>query len=404
MSAALPADRLRQALWAMLVGNFFIGCGVMVVAGGLNDLIRDLHIAIAEGGHLIAVAAVMMGVGAPALASLVSKLDRRQLLTGALLWYALGHALSALAPHYQGLMPIRALTVLGAAVFTPQAAATIGFISPPQMRGKNITFIFMGWSVASVIGMPMAAWVGERMGWRVAMWLVAAGSLVAAIWLGRVIPAGIRTPSLPWRAWKRVLKSPLMMAVVMVTACQSAGQYTVLAYAAPYFKNGFGASPEQISLMFGYFGSLALTGNLLLNHFIDRIGSARAVTTTLALMLLSMAMWPWATSLPWLAVVIFPWSISGFATNSGQQARLGGLSPRLAPALMALNTSGIYLGHAIGATGGGWVLAHASYPQLPRLGMVWMTMALALSGWALSRQRVREQRRKGITKTLVQRA
>ena len=58
--------------------------------------------------------------------------------------------------------------VLGAAVFTPQAAAAIGFMTAPQERGRAITFIFLGWSVASVLGMPMSAWLGETFGWRVA--------------------------------------------------------------------------------------------------------------------------------------------------------------------------------------------------------------------------------------------
>ena len=122
-----------------------------------------------------------------------------------------------------------------------------------------------------------------------------------------------------------MLKSPLMMAVVLVTACQSAGQYTVLAYAAPYFKNGYGATPEQTSLMFAWFGTLALAGNVILNRVIDRMGAAQAVTLTLAMMALSLLMWPMASSLLGLALVLVPWALSGFATNSGQQARLGGI-------------------------------------------------------------------------------
>jgi predicted MFS family arabinose efflux permease len=204
----------------------------------------------------------------------------------------------------------------------------------------------------------------------------------------RHLPAGIRPPALSLRSWRKVLKSPLLMAVVAVTACQSAGQFTVLGYTAPYYKQVFGASPEQISLMFTWFGALALAGNVLLNRSIDRVGAAPAVTLTLALMALSLLIWPLASSLPVLAAVLLPWAISGFATNSGQQARLGGLSPRLAPALMALNTSAIYLGHALGASGGGWVISHHGYEQLHRLGLAWMLVALALSLWA---QRVQQR-------------
>ncbi|MFZ5527901.1 MAG: MFS transporter [Pseudomonadota bacterium] len=390
---SLPRQHLRSAQWALLLGNFVIGCGVMVVGGTLNDLTRSLNISVTEGGHLIAIAAVMMGVGAPVLATIVSGIDRRKLLTLAMLWYALGHALCALAPSYEWLWPVRALTVLSAAVFTPQAAAAMGFMSTPAHRGRAITFVFMGWSVASVAGMPMAAWVGERLGWRVAMGLVAVGGLVAAAMVHRSMPKGIRPPALSLRAWRKVLQSPLLMAVVLVTAFQSAGQFTVLAYAAPYFKNGFGANPEQISLMFAYFGGLALAGNLVLNRVVDSFGAARAVTITLSLMALSLLIWPLATTLPLLALVFLPWAISGFATNSGQQARLGGLSPRLAPALMALNTSGIYLGHAVGASGGGWVLDHAGgYGNLHWLGLMWMLVAWGLSHWAQREQARRDAR------------
>ncbi len=382
LERALSRQSMNAARWALLAGNFVIGCGVMVVGGTLNDLTRSLGISVTQGGHLIAIAAVMMGVGAPLMAAAVAHIDRRKLLTWAMVWYALGHALCALMPNYEWLWPVRALTVLSAAVFTPQAAATMGFMSTPAHRGRHITFVFMGWSIASVAGMPMAAWIGERMGWRVAMMLVAAGGLFAAWMVNKSLPAGIRPPALSMRAWRKVFRSPLLMAVVLVTACQSAGQFTVLAYTAPLYKHEFGASPEQISLMFAWFGSLALAGNLVLNRVVDSMGAAPAVTITLSMMALSLLAWPLGHTLPLLALVLVPWALSGFATNSGQQARLGGLSPRLAPALMALNTSAIYLGHAVGASGGGWVLTHHGYGQLHWMGLALMIVAWALSWWA----------------------
>lgn len=388
LERALSRESIRAARWSLLFGNFVIGCGVMVVGGTLNDLTHDLNISVTTGGQLLAIAALMMGFGAPLLAWLIGHIDRRTLLAWTMVWYAVGHLLCALAPSYPWLWPARALTVLSAAVFTPQAAATAGFMSTPAKRGQAITFVFMGWSIASVAGMPLTAWIGERMGWRMAMALIGMAAFAAAWLVWRHLPAGIRPPALSLRSWRKVLKSPLLMAVVAVTACQSAGQFTVLGYTAPYYKQVFSASPEEISLMFGWFGALALVGNVLLNRSIDRVGAAPAVTLTLALMAVSLLIWPLAGSLPVLAAVLLPWAISGFATNSGQQARLGGLSPRLAPALMALNTSAIYLGHALGASGGGWVISHHGYEQLHWLGLAWMLVALALSLWA---QRVQQR-------------
>src|SRR6185295_10039964 len=99
--------------WSLLAGNFAIGCGVMVVAGALNDLVHALRVSVAVGGQLISVAAFVMAVGAPLLAAAVGGRDRRRLLTFALAWYAAGHAFSALMPSYGPLLAVRAATVLG---------------------------------------------------------------------------------------------------------------------------------------------------------------------------------------------------------------------------------------------------------------------------------------------------
>lgn len=369
--------------WSLLIGNFFIGCGVMVVNGTLNDLTQSLKISVVQGGHLIAICAVMMGLGAPVLATLLTRWDRRQLLSFAMLWYAVGHGLSALAPNYESLCVVRALAVLSAAVFTPQAAATMGFLAPPEQRGKAITFVFIGWALASVLGVPLTSWIGERLGWRVAMGVVAAGSLASAWFVHASVPKGVRPPPLSLKSWREVFSSPVLVAVVLVSCFQSAGQVTVLAFIAPYFKQAFAATPEEISLVFAYFGGVALLGNIVLNQVIDKVGAARAVTATLALIALSMAFWPAATTLAALLVVFVPWSLSGFATNSAQQARLGSLSPMLAPALMALNTSAIYTGHALGAGGGSVLIARfGGYEQLHWLALAWVLLALALSVWA----------------------
>ena len=164
---------MKSPRWALLAGNFVIGCGVMVVAGTLNDLARSLEVSVALAGQLIAIGAIVMGVGAPLLANWVAGFDRRRLLALTLAWYGAGHALSALMPDYAALAPVRALCMLGAAVFTPQAPAAIGHMSPPEQRGRAITFVFLGWSVASVAGMPLAGWIGETFGWRVAFATVA---------------------------------------------------------------------------------------------------------------------------------------------------------------------------------------------------------------------------------------
>ena len=181
-------------MWALLFGNFVIGTGVMVVPGTLNDISESLRIAVATAGQLIAAGGVVMCIGAPALAAMVAGWDRRRLLAVSMVWYALLHFACAFAPTFGWLLFLRVLAVIPPAVFTPQAAACVGLLVPAEQRGRAITFIFLGWSVAFVLGMPMGALVGGTFGWRAAFAVVGVASLAAALWVWRAMPDGVKPP------------------------------------------------------------------------------------------------------------------------------------------------------------------------------------------------------------------
>ena len=271
--------------------------------------------------------------------------------------------------------------MLGAALFSPQAAAAIGFMAPPEQRGRSITFIFLGWSLASVLGIPFAAWLGETQGWRMAFGAVAALAALAAIAVFATVPDGVKPAAISRRAWKDLFSHPVLMAMVAVTAIQSAGQFALFSYLAPYYKRVLAATPGEITLLFAWFGAFGLIGNVLLSRFIDRTGTHRAVAFTLTLVAIGLALWPLATSLLSTALVLVPWALGCFASNSAQQARLGVSAPALASALMALNTSAMYFGQAAGASGGGWLLDHGGYAPLAWLGLLAVLGAIALSLW-----------------------
>ena len=375
----------------MMAGNFAIGCGVMVVAGSLNDLASALQVSAAVAGQLITAGAVAMGLGAPLLTAALVRFDRRWLLTAALLWFAVGHALSALMAGYAALLPVRMLAVLGAAVFTPQAAAAIHVLAPPEQRGRAITTVFLGWSLSSVLGMPLHSFIAETAGWRWAFALVAVFSTAAAWGVWPTVPVGVKPPTLSMASWGRVLTHPLLMGMVGVTLLSAAGQFTLFSYFAPYYRQVLGASAGEVSFLFFWFGAFGLLGNVMLSRWIDRLGAARCVHIAIVLMALSLAAWPLTGAaggaallggVAGMAAAVVPWALGCFSCNSAQQARLSQASAAYAPALLALNTSAIYGGQAIGAAGGGALLAHSGFGTLPWAGLTWMLVALALSLWA----------------------
>ncbi|MCW5650785.1 MAG: MFS transporter [Ramlibacter sp.] len=369
-------------LWSLLFGNFVIGTGVMIVPGTLNEISTSLQVSVATAGQLISAAALLMCLGAPLFAAVVAGWDRRRLLALSMLWYGALHLACVAMPSFGALLPVRVLAVISPAIFTPQAAACVGLLVPAEQRGRAITFVFLGWSVASVLGMPMGALVGGTWGWRSAFALVGLLSLVSAAWVWRAMPDGVRPPALSRAAWKETLQSRALMLCVAVTTLYSAGQFVLFSYFAPYYKARIGITPLQLSLLFMWFGAFGFLGNVLMSRYIDRIGAARAVLIGVASMALSLLVWPLGTNLVLAALVSVPWALGCFSSNSAQQARLVGIAPALASGSIALNTSAMYAGQAMGAASGGWLIAQGQMDMLHWAGFVGLLLAMATSVWA----------------------
>jgi len=385
----MPPSQANQALprilWPLLFGNFVIGTGVMVVPGTLNEISSSLAITVPVAGQLITAGGVLMCVGAPLFAGVMAGWDRRRILTLSMLWYALFLGLSALAPGFASLMVLRVLTVVSPAIFTPQAAACVGLLVPPSQRGRAITFIFLGWSVASVLGMPLGAWISGTLGWRSAFAFVAVLALASAWWVWRTLPNGVRPPALSRAAWMETLRSKALMLCVAVTLLYSAGQLVLFSYFAPYFKSTLDITPGQLSLMFAWFGAFGVIGNVVMSRQIDRRGAAHSAMWGMTGIALSLLLWPLGSSLLLAALVCVPWALGCFSTNSAQQARLAGLAPALSSASIALNTSAMYAGQALGAGSGGWLIARGGMADLHWFGLGALLLAMATSWWA-SRQ------------------
>ena len=373
---------MPAVLWPLLFGNFVVGTGVMLVPATLNEISSSLDVSVATAGQLISAAALLMCLGAPLMAAVVAGWDRRRLLALSMVWYAALHLLSTAAPSFAALLPLRVLTMIAPAIFTPQAAACVGLLVPPEHRGRAITFVFLGWSVASVVGMPIGAFIGGTLGWRSAFAVVGLLSLVSAVWVWRAMPDGVKPPALSFSAWRETFHSPALMLCVLVTVLYSAGQFVLFSYFAPYYKQKLGMAAGELSLFLMWFGAFGFVGNMLMSRHIDRIGPSRAVMIGIAGMALSLLAWPLGTSFLLAVLVAIPWALGCFSSNSAQQARLVAVAPALAPASIALNSSALYAGQAIGAASGGWLIANSGMDILNWAGLIALLLAMAGSAWA----------------------
>lgn len=377
---------MQTRLWSLTLGNFAIGTGVMIVPGMLNELSADLAIAPAKVGLLISAFAVVVCFGGPVLASWTSAIDRRKLLTASLLLYAVMHLAAALAPGYHTLLAARMVTAVGAALFTAQAAATAGLMTPVESRGKAIGLVFLGWSIASVVGSPLGAYLGAHIGWRPTFGLVSLVSLLFAAGVWRQIPPKLFVAPMDRAAWKALLANTPLLLAISVTAIQALGMFVIFSYMALVLKDSIAASPTVISLMFLCFGITGVTGNVLGARSMDRIGPVRVGVIAMACMLMAMALWPLSRgSLPMTVALVLLWGLGCFAVNGAQQARLVMMAPALASASVSLNSSAIYLGQAVGAFIGGLIVSAQGTASLSYFGVVPMAAAIGVSLLAANR-------------------
>jgi DHA1 family inner membrane transport protein len=373
----------QRSLWALLFGNLVIGTGVLLPAGLLSGLMADYGVNAGRAGLVMTVGGLVVGLGAPLLAAITSQVDRRLLLTLALSLYVIGHAGAALSPDFTLHLGFRALTVTGAAIFTPQAAATVALLVPPDRRGSAIAFIFVGWSLAAVLGIPLGSLLGEWIGWRTTYFLMVGLSLAGVLAVWTVLPGGLRVAPLQLSSWVRVLTDLQLMLVLAVTMAGMAGQFVLFTYISPVLREDYGLGAEAAALVFLLGGAVGIAGNIAASRLAEAFGVERGILLALALVAAGLGLIGvgWGTYAAFLAGVCL-WNLGGFAVNSLQQGRLVALAPPLASATVALNTSFVYFGQSAGSAAGGWLIADGAGPALAAAGVAFVVVAMALSALA----------------------
>jgi MFS transporter, DHA1 family, inner membrane transport protein len=365
----VAAETSRPTLLALLLGNLVIGTGVLLPAGLLSVIMADVGVNAAEAGLLI---------------------DRRTLLVFALALYVVGHIAAALTENLTLLLCFRALTVAGAAIFTPQAAATAALLVPPERRASAIALIFIGWSLASVIGIPLGSVLGASIGWQATYFLMAGLTALTAIAVWLVLPGGLRVQPLNLASWTGVLTDTRLLVVLAVTMFSMSGQFALFTYVSPILAKLYGLDGNGIALVFLAVGVAGVLGNTIASRAASGFGLERSILLALASVAGGLALiWVgWGTLWVFVAGGCL-WGLGGFAANSLQQSRLVALAPALASATVALNTSAVYLGQSLGSATGAALIADGPRPEMALAGFAFAVAAMGLSVRAARMGRIR---------------
>lgn len=365
---------MNSRLLILALGNFAIGTESFMIAGVLPELAEDLHVSLSSAGQLVTAFSLAYAIGSPVSAMFAGRVERRKLLVGSILLFALANFVCGAANHYGMLMSGRILAAIGAGLFVPGVSTTAAFLVAPEHRGRALAVVIGGQTVALCVGVPLGTWIAYAFHWRATFWIVGGLALIAAVLIRRRLPAVHSAVPVTLRERLSHVKRPVVWTSLLSTVCWATGAFAVYTYIADVFGQ-LGAAPRVISFVLLIWGVASLIGSTLGGVASDRFGSARTIPVALTVLLSALTSLSVLTSgrpsqtAVWIGcAVMVVWGVSAWSFSPAQQHRLIGLSGKAAGIVVPLIPSAIYLGSALGAAIGGLFVAYGHVEGLGYFG------------------------------------
>jgi MFS transporter, DHA1 family, inner membrane transport protein len=376
------------ALLALAISAFGIGTTEFVMMGLLPNVAGDLHTSVPTAGYLVSAYALGVVVGASLLTALTSKLDRKRVLLLLMALFTVGNLASALAPGFGALLAARFLAGLPHGAFFGVGAVVASRMVDERRGARAVATMFLGLTLANVLGVPVATLLGQQVGWRATFGVVTAIGLVAMAALAVLVPQLPAERKAGLRREVGVLRHPQVLLGLLATVFGFAGVFAVYSYLSLMMSEVTGLSPSMVTLVLALFGVGMTLGALIAGPLTDRAprptlyGALGALAVVLALF--PLAAHHQVTALA--AVVAL--GLAGFATTTPLQITVMNKA-RQAPTLASAanqaafnlaNAGGAWVGGVAISLGWGWTSPGYVAALLAAIGL-----AVALTAGALDR-------------------
>lgn len=334
-----------------------------MIAGVLPEIADDLSVSEAAAGQLVTAFSVTYALAAPPLAVATARLPRKTLLVGGLAAFAAVNLLTALAPGYGALLVARVAAALLAAVLTPAAFGLAGRLAEPERVGRAIGVVAAGLTVSLFVGVPLGSLLASSFGWRATFVGVGAFSCAVTLASAALLPNAPGAPALGVRAQLRVLSRPSVLTCVLGTVVGASCGLMVFTYLGPVTEDLTGRGGPVLALSIAVIGVFGAVGTFAGGRLTDRWGPDRALLGMFGLVVSVTALlgvvgvltdsdvpvWP-------VAAALAVWGFGAWGFNPPMNARILGLAGDAGTEAVALNTSGLYTGIALGGALGGAAL------------------------------------------------
>ena len=249
------------ALLALALGGFAIGTTEFVTMGLLPDIAKGIDESIPTTGHIITAYALGVVVGAPIIVSLGAKLPKRELAIGLILALGVGNAITAMASGYGPVMAARFVAGLPHGAYFGVASLLAASLVRPEYRGRAVSSVMLGLSVATVAGVPASTLLGQHFGWRSAYWAVLGIAVIAAAMIFAYVPHSPANRGASLRGELAALKRPQVLFAVAAGMVGFGGLFAMYSYIAPIVTDVTDLSRSWIAWFLLAFGLGSVLGS-----------------------------------------------------------------------------------------------------------------------------------------------
>ncbi|MFI6412859.1 MFS transporter [Streptomyces sp. NPDC050585] len=345
------------ALLALAIGAFGIGTTEFVIMGVLPQVAGDFGVTIPTAGWLVSGYALGVVIGAPLLTVLGTRVSRKKMLMFLMGLFIAGNALSAVAPGFGLMLTGRIVASLAHGAFFGVGSVVAADLVAPQKKASAISLMFMGLTVANIVGVPGGTYVGQAAGWRVTFAIVAALGVVGLLGVARLVPEAGRPESVSVRGELAAFRNVQVWLAMAMTVLGYGGVFAAITYISPMMTEVAGYTEGAVTWLLVLFGVGMFLGNLLGGKFADRALMPMLFTALAALTAALLLFTATAHHKLLAAITLSLIGALGFATVPPLQKWVldqASAAPTLAS---AANIGAFNLGNALAAWLGGVVIA-----------------------------------------------
>ncbi|MFL6173951.1 MAG: MFS transporter [Marmoricola sp.] len=269
IGSPVRATHVGLAITALALGGFAIGTTEFVTMGLLPEIAGGIHRSIPTTGHIISAYALGVVVGAPVIVSLGARLPRRGLAVALVLALGIGNAVTAVAHGYGQVMAARFLAGLPHGAYFGVASLIAASLVPEERRGRAVSGVMLGLSVATVAGVPASTWLGQGLGWRSAYWAVLGITVVATAGILAFVPSSPGNPGATVRGELNALTKPQVLFALGAGMIGFGGIFAMYSYVAPLVTDVADLSRSAIPWFLLAFGIGSVLGSWLAGRMAD---------------------------------------------------------------------------------------------------------------------------------------